>query len=149
MKPTCVPFLRLNAAMLVPLVVALIGNAGAAEPRVYRCGDTYSQTPCGDNATQPKLYGTGADNTDAMQKATSCAAAIANSRQEEGLDWHLLEASEPKAELITAHGAQLLGFRLTVTMVQTTAQGQRVQGGRFRCDVSQDFQRVLALQELP
>lgn len=149
MKPTCVSFLRLSGVMLVPMVMVLIGSADAAEPRVYRCGDTYSQTPCGDNASQPKLYGTGADTTDAMQKATSCAAAVANSHQEEGLDWHLQDASEPKAELISAHGSQVVGFRLTVVMVQSTAQGQRVQSGRFRCDVSQDFQRVLAVQALP
>lgn len=149
MKPICLLPIRFCSVMLMPLVVVVIGSAAAAEPRVYRCGDTYSQTPCGDNASQPKLYGTGADTTDAMQKATSCAAAIASSRQEEGMDWHLQEASEPKAELINAHGSQVVGFRLTVTMVQTSAQGQRVQSGRFRCDVSQDFQRVLAVQALP
>jgi hypothetical protein len=132
------------AAMVIPV------TAMAAESQVYRCGDTYSQTPCGNNATQPKLYGAKeANNAGVMEKAKSCAAAVAESQREEGLDWQLLDATEPAAELIPAHGTQVLGFRLTVTMALTTAQGQRVRGGQFSCAVSQDFQRVLAMQPLP
>jgi len=136
------------AALLV--LAGVLASARAAEPKVYRCGDTYSQVPCGDNATQPKLYGArGAAEASAMVKATGCAAAVAQGQPDDGLDWQLLDASEPVAELINVHGAQVLGFRLVVTMAQTTAQGQRLPGGRFSCAVSQDFQRVLSMQPLP
>lgn len=134
-------------ALLLPGLVSTAVSAG--EANVYRCGDTYSQIPCGDNATQPKLYGArGTTDASAMDKAKSCVVAVAKSRFEEGLDWQLLDASEPEAELIPVHGSQILGYRLTVTMAQVSSQGQRLQTAQFACAVSQDLQRVLSLQAL-
>lgn len=139
------PFM-LRSVLLLGLVSAA---ANAADTQVYRCGDTYSQIPCGDNATQPKLYGArGATDASAMEKAKACVIAVGKSRFEEGLDWQLLDASEPEPELIPVHGSQILGYRLTVTMAQVSSQGQRLQTAQFACAVSQDLQRVLSLQAL-
>lgn len=144
------PVTALFAAVLLTPLPAL-----AADAQVYRCGDTYSQVPCGDNATQPKLYGArGAVETSALEKAKSCAAsAVQQQQSEDGFDWQLLDASEAKPELININGAQVLGFRLTLVMaqvpIQGSAQGQRRPRQQFSCAVSQDFQRVLSLQALP
>ncbi|NQD36700.1 hypothetical protein HPT27_06655 [Permianibacter sp. IMCC34836] len=146
---------QLSTRFIMALIAAVWLNAPAAlaaEPQVYRCGDSYSQVPCGDNASQPKLYGArGGAELSALEKARSCAAAVATSRppQEDGSDWQLLDASEAKPDLIAVNGAQVLGFRLSVTMAQRTAHGQLQGRQQFLCAVSQDFQRVLSVQASP
>ena len=115
--------------------------ANAADTKVYRCGETYSQVPCGNDASQPKLYGTQGGNASAMEQAASCAAAIAQREQQDGVEWALQDATEPVAEL--------LGYRIDVVMTQTTLQGQPLHTARYRCAVSQDLRRVLSVQALP
>ena len=124
-------------------------TASAADTKVYRCGDTYSQVPCGNDASQPKLYGTQGGNASAMEQAASCAAAIAQREQQDGVEWALQDATEPVAELVPAHGSQVLGYRIDVVMTQTTLQGQPLHTARYRCAVSQDLRRVLSVQALP
>lgn len=140
------PFAPLR--FVLPLAVAMTA-AHAADTKVYRCGDTYSQVPCGNDASQPKLYGTQGGNASALEQAASCAAAIAQREQQDGLQWTLQDATEPVAELVAAHGSQVLGYRIDVVMSQTTLQGQPLHTARYRCAVSQDLRRVLSLQPLP
>lgn len=139
-------FTPLRSALLLALAATA---AQAADTKVYRCGDTYSQVPCGNDASQPKLYGTQGGNASALEQAASCAAAIAQREQEEGLEWKLLDASEPVAEVVPAHGSQVLGYRIDLVMSQTTLQGQPLHTARYHCTVSQDFRRMLSVQTLP
>lgn len=139
-----------SAPLPVALLLASVAAAAqAADTKVYRCGDTYSQVPCSNDASQPKLYGTQGGNASVLEQAASCAAAIAQREQQDGLQWTLQDATEPVAELVAAHGSQVLGYRIDVVMTQTTLQGQPLHTARYRCAVSQDLRRVLSLQPLP
>jgi len=140
------PYESLRIALLL---VGVATTAHAADTKVYRCGDTYSQVPCGNDASQPKLYGTQGGNASAMEQAASCAAAIAQREQQDGVEWALQDAIEPVAELVPAHGSQVLGYRIDIVMTQTTLQGQPLHTARYRCAVSQDLRRVLSVQPLP
>ena len=134
--------------MKLPLVLifAMVPLWAHAQP-LYRCGNTYSQTPCGADATAKKLPSSAVPDAAAGVQGEALCASEGMQR----LGW-----SDPEVARVvdvTKLGTQVISYadkptaarkfavRLSIRNVHGQA-GEQV----FHCFLSEDQRRVLAIE---
>lgn len=136
---------RISFRIAVGLAMLLMALHSSAA--VYRCGDTFSDSPCGDDAVEHDVFGEGAESTANLddKAAQTCLQAL--------LEKHMLgnpqgvvaaPASKRKSRVIKKHGASLMGYHLMVAVREMNPNtGMFNPPIHFECVLSPDLLRVL------
>lgn len=121
------------------LLAALPCLAGAQT--MYRCGNTFSQTPCGDSAAAVKVPGTQVTSG----AGTSTPEAVC-SRAVLGGGRYRIDTVESGGTDTTAYAGQTVAARLyRVGMTHLDEQGRSMGRTSAVCYLSEDGQRVLKI----
>lgn len=114
----------------------------AAAQTMYRCGNTFSQKPCGDNAAAVKVPGTEvspATGTSAPE-AVCTRAALGRGR-------HRIDSVESGGTDTLTYAGQTVAARLyRVGMTHLDEHGRTMGHSSAVCYLSEDGQRVLKLE---
>jgi len=138
--------------MKLPLVLwcAMLPWWVHAEP-VYRCGNTYSQTPCGADAAPKNLPSSAVPDTPAGLQGESLCASAGLSRL--GLsdpgDAPPLGVTKLGSEVIQYADKPTVARKFAVRFNPRTAQGGHAGEQVFHCFLSEDGRRVLAIENAP
>lgn len=129
--------------------------AAAGAQTMYRCGNTFSQTPCGGDAKAGPVprggEGAPANAAEAARmRARPCLAELA---QRVGVDGpaalNIGRMEGPRVEAIEIKGEKLVVRTFEFTALARNAYGGQSPGARFTCHLSEDEQRVVRLSEHP
>ena len=129
---------------------ALLCAAGLAGAQtMYRCGNTFSQKPCGDSATAVKVPGAGASAADspgatAAGGSTSqavCTRAAIGARPSGRMRVESVEFGG--TEVIQYAGSSVAAKAYRITLSETSADGSPLGYRSATCLMSEDGQRVL------
>lgn len=146
----------MRRCLLAASLLAACAAAGAQT--MYRCGNTFSQTPCGSDAkagvTPRGENGGGAASTAdagaARPRAQPCLAELAQRVGVEGPGALKIGRMEgPKVEAIDVKGEKLVVRTYEFTALTRNAYGGQTPAASFTCHLSEDEQRVVRLSERP
>ncbi|MFO1340634.1 MAG: hypothetical protein U1F53_20840 [Burkholderiaceae bacterium] len=128
----------------------LLCAAGLAVAQtMYRCGNTFSQKPCGDSATAVKVPGASASSA-ASPGATSpggstsqaaCTRAAIGARPSERLRVESVEFGG--TDVIQYAGSAVAAKVYRISLAETAADGSSLGYRSATCYMSEDGQRVL------
>jgi len=136
---------RFHFHAVIGAAILLIAVHGSAA--VYRCGDTFYDSPCGDDAIEHEVFGEGAQSTANLddKAAQTCLQAL--------LEQHMLgnpqgvvaaPASKRKSRVIKKHGTSLMGYQLMVAVREMNPNtGMFNPPTHFECVLTPDLLRVL------
>jgi hypothetical protein len=135
---------------LAALWLAASGATPAAAQQLYRCGNTYSQTPCGANAAAVRSHGDAvADTAPGPRGGELCSAAVA---QELQLD----DSGTVQVDTVTKAPAEVIQYADKPTATHKFIVTLKVKpyapyaGPRaFACNLSEDERRVLKFSARP
>ncbi len=138
-------FSPLSAALCasVPLLLALPSALQAQG--LYRCGNTYSQTPCAPDATaRPIFSGAAPEKAQGLTGYDLCAAAApAAAGTPEPESARVRQLSPRKAEVIQYAGQGVAAHRYDLGVDAKTRYGVYSGETPFSCWVSEDQARIL------
>ena len=136
--------------LLLVLSGAMLSWSAHAEP-VYRCGSTYSQTPCGADAAAKKLPSSAAPDMPAGQQGESLCASEGLLRlglaDPEGA--RILGVAKLGTEVIRYADKPTAARKFAVRFNPRNAYGGLAGEQVFHCFLSEDGQRVLAVESAP
>jgi len=136
--------------LLVVLVGALFSWSVHAEP-VYRCGNTYSQTPCAADTAAKKLPSSAAPDAPAGPQGESLCATEGLSRlglaDPEGA--RVLGVTRLGTEVIRYADKPTAARKFAVRFNPRNAYGGLAGEQVFHCFLSEDGRRVLAVESAP
>jgi hypothetical protein len=142
----------LRALFAISLLVA--SAAGAAQT-MYRCGNTFSQTPCSGqagSAPAPRADA-GAPAAPGATARTRAAPCLAEAAQRVGVaDAAALRVGPitgPRVQAIDVRGSKLVVRTYEFSALARNAYGGEAAGAAFTCHLSEDEQRVVQLVERP
>lgn len=131
-----------GAIALAALLLSFQANAA-----VYRCGDTFSDSPCGDDAVEHEVFGEGAESTanlDDKAAQTCLSALVAQHMLGNPKGVVAAPASKRKSRVIKKHGTSLMGYELTVAVREMNPNtGMFNPPIHFQCVLTPDLLRVL------
>lgn len=115
---------------------------------MYRCGSTYSQTPCGPTATATRTFSDiAADKAAGPQAGAACAAQapqVLNVPDPSGL--RVLSTSASRAEVIQYSGQPVVALRYDLSISTVSAAGVWLAARPYSCFLSEDQQRILKFE---
>ena len=123
---------------------------------MYRCGNTFSQTPCGSDAKaapapRGEKGGAAANSGEAggvAPRAQPCLAELAQRVGVEGPGALKIGRMEgPRVEAIDVKGEKLVVRTYEFTALTRNAYGGQTPAATFTCHLSEDEQRVVRLNE--
>jgi hypothetical protein len=129
--------------------------AAAGAQTMYRCGNTFSQTPCGNDAKaspapRPGDGGAGPAAEAERTRAQPCLAELAQRVGVAGPAALKIGRMEgPRVEAIDIKGEKLVVRTYEFTALTRNAYGGQSPGARFTCHLSEDEQRLVRLIEHP
>lgn len=134
-------------ALVGAALLCATGLAGAQT--MYRCGNTFSQKPCGDGATAVKVPGAGASGaaspgTTAPGGSTSqaaCTRAALGARPTERLRVESVEFGG--TEVIQYAGSSVAAKLYRISLAESAVDGSTLGYRSVTCYMSEDGQRVL------
>ncbi|HEY0817417.1 MAG TPA: hypothetical protein VGD46_01480 [Rhizobacter sp.] len=135
---------------LKPLIQAgifavIAGSAGLASAQMYKCGSTFSQTPCAPDAVaRPSASPATPDGPAGLSGYELCAAAarrMANSPEPETA--RIQPVGERRSEVIQYAGKPIATHRYDLTIDAKTAFGVFSGPAAHACWLSEDQRRVL------
>jgi hypothetical protein len=136
--------------MLKPLIpaavlVAVAASAGPASAQMYKCGSTFSQTPCAPDAVaKPAPSSAAPDAAAGLAGYELCAAAarrMANSPEPETA--RVQPVGERRSEVIQYAGKPIATHRYDLTIDAKTRYGVFSGPTAHACWLSEDQRRVL------
>lgn len=108
----------------------------------YRCGNTFSQTPCGENAKKQTLNSESAANSsDFISVCLSKAKELIQFKDSESL--RVESSSKPVAKVIEYADAKLMAYEVTININGKNSYGGYGGAEPYICHLSQDKKRVL------
>jgi hypothetical protein len=115
---------------------------------MYRCGNQYSQTPCGKDAEAKRLPGSAAPDSGATRDGKALCMAVAPTRL--GLadpESARFEAVEKSADTVIQHAGQPIPAKTYLMAINSKGPyGVYLGAQRYACHLSQDEQRVLKIE---
>jgi hypothetical protein len=117
--------------------------------KLYRCGNSFSQTPCGADAVAVgKTKPASTSPVSTTQGAIVCAKAVQHKLDLPPGHTAAVEYSKRgPAETITYADQPIVTRTVNVTVVVRNAMGANVGQTNAMCNVSEDEQRVLKMSE--
>ena len=136
----------MNARFLIVALVALAGHAGfVSAQQMYKCGNTFSQTPCAPDAVaKPVQSSTAPDAAAGITGYELCAAAarkMANSPEPETA--RIQPIGERRSEVIQYAGKPIATHRYDLAIDAKTQYGVFSGLQPYACWLSEDQRRVL------
>lgn len=121
------------------------GASGAAAQTMYRCGNTYSQTPCAPQAVPQRGHADApAEKAGGAQGYDLCASRAPESVQTpEPQSARVQQVGLRKAEVIQYAGKPIAAHRYDLTVDAKTGYGVYSGPQPYSCWVSEDQRRVL------
>jgi hypothetical protein len=143
----------MRRSLLAACLLAACAAAGAQT--MYRCGNTFSQTPCGSDAKSAAVPRSesggvaGSGEAGAVKpRAQPCLAELAQRVGVEGPGALKIGRMEgPKVEAIDVKGEKLVVRTYEFTALTRNAYGGQTPAATFTCHLSEDEQRVVRLNE--
>jgi hypothetical protein len=122
-------------------------SAWAQTAKLYRCGNTFSQAPCGADATEKKMIGAGQGGQarDPMVGARACVIE-AQKRRLLPQSARVAGVERGEATVVTYAGQPMVGQALRVSVTLAGASPDDSMALRMACVMSEDEQRVLRVQ---
>ncbi|MCK6432426.1 MAG: hypothetical protein HUU30_12375 [Burkholderiaceae bacterium] len=136
---------RRHIAAVVAVAIAV--PVAWAQGGLYRCGNTYSQVPCSNDARTASVpTGAAPDPAPGLTGAEVCAAhALRALGTDSGLAGRLESSQRGPAEVIQYAGQPLATRTWRVTLAVRTVEGLAAGHRTFRCHLSEDERRVLRI----
>ncbi len=127
--------------------VFLVLATAVQAQQLYRCGNTYSQTPCAADAKPARLHqGTAPDKAAGPSGFELCsAAALKAVRSPEPESARVQPVGERVSQVIEYAGKPLASHRYELTVDAKTRNGVYAGPVAFSCWLSEDQARVLKL----
>jgi len=119
----------------------------AAQP-MYRCGSTYSQTPCDPTAKATRTFADVLpDRPAGSQAGATCAAqAIQLLNVPDPAALRVLSTSESRAEVIQYSGQPVVALRYDLNISTVSSAGVWLAARPYSCFLSEDQQRILKFE---
>jgi hypothetical protein len=114
---------------------------------MYRCGSTYSQTPCGPTATATRTPSDIPADKAAGSQGAACAAQaphLLNVPDPAAL--RVLYSSASRAEVIQYSGQPVVALRYDLSISTVSPAGVWLAARAFSCYLSEDQQRILKFE---
>ncbi len=128
----------------LPLMLLFCLGPAAAQT-MYRCGSTYSQTPCGPTATATRTPSdVPADGPADQQPGAVCAReAPGQLNVPDPTQLRVLSTSAGRAEVITYAGQPVAARRFELNISTVSPAGVWLPARAYTCHLSEDQQRLL------
>jgi len=129
---------------LIP-TLALLCSGPVAAQTMYRCGSTYSQTPCGPAATATRTPSdVPADGPADQQPGAICAReAPGQLNVPDPTQMRVLSTSAGRAEVIQYAGQPMAARRFELSISTVNSAGVWLPARAYTCHLSEDQQRLL------
>ena len=118
---------------------------------MYRCGNQYSQTPCGKDAETKRLPASAVPDRGAEGDGKTLCMSVAPTRL--GLadpDSARFEAVEKSADTVIQHAGQPIAAKTYLMLINPKGPYGAYLGARpYVCHLSQDEQRILKIEAAP
>ncbi len=134
---------------VLAIAAAMLGFGGAVSAQtMYRCGNQYSQTPCGKEAETKRLPASAAPDRGAERDGKALCMAVAPTRL--GLadpESARFEAVEKSADTVIQHAGQPIAAKTYLMLINPKGPYGAYLGARlYACHLSQDEQRILKIE---
>lgn len=131
--------------LCVAACLSLAGTGAVQAQTLYRCGNTYSQTPCAADAAPARISaGAAPDAASASQGSTVCAnEGVAQMRFPDPESTRILSVSRAGTEVIQYAGKPLAARRYNLTLNTKGPSGAYLGERVYTCYLSEDERRVL------
>lgn len=127
------------------LSLATTSHAGS----VYRCGNTFSAEPCGEDAEEHTIFGSDAESTknlDEKSAAVCLENAISNGLLGNPSGAQAQAVTTRKSEVVHYKGTALMGFRMRVAISEMNGKtGSYEPPRQFDCVLTPDLLRVFSV----
>ncbi len=143
-KKLSLPFLY-GATTAVLLILASVAPAGS----VYRCGNTFSAEPCGEDAQEHEIFGSDAESTKNLDEKS--AAVCLENAINHGLlgnpgGAQAKAVSTRISEVVQYKGTALMGYRMRVAISEMNGMtGNYNPPQQFDCVLTPDLSRVFSV----
>lgn len=129
----------------VILALTLLCSGSVAAQTMYRCGSTYSQTPCGPAATATRTPSdVPADGPADQQPGAACAReAPGQLNVPDPTQLRVLSTSAGRAEVIQYAGQPVAARRFELSISTVSPAGVWLPARGYTCHLSEDQQRLL------
>jgi hypothetical protein len=126
-------------------ITALLAHIGpACAQKMYKCGSTFSQTPCGPDAAAKTLpSGAAADSLPGLSGYELCVAAAGKFSGPEPESARIQPLGERKSEVIQYAGKAMAAHRYDLAIDAKTQYGVYSGVRPYSCWLSEDQRRVL------
>ena len=140
------PMHRCHRAAVLLALAAL--SASASAQKMYRCGSTYSQTPCGPAATVTHAPTDAAvDNAGVSQAGAACTAHAPRLLDvPDPAALRVLSTSAGRAEVIQYSGQAVVARRYELRISTVSPAGVWLAARTYSCFLSEDQQRILKFE---
>lgn len=140
----------MRPSLAMPRIIAAVaivlgtGPAALAQP-MYKCGNTYSQTPCAPDATSKRVYsGAAPAAAPGLSGYALCAAAAPRATgSPEPETARVRQLGERRAEVIQFAGQGTASHRYDLGVDAKTRYGVYSGEEPYACWVSEDQRRIL------
>jgi len=127
-----------SALLLLCLLPAL-----ASAQQLYRCGNTFSQKPCGTDATTVRVPGAAVPSTGGGSPGQVCGQRVIASMSAQGGSAQIDSVQTAGTEVIQYAKQSVAAHLYAVTLSRIDSQGRSLGQVTVQCYLSEDDQRVL------
>jgi hypothetical protein len=134
---------------VLAIAASMLGLGGTVSAQtMYRCGNQYSQTPCGNDAQAKRLPASAAPDRGAEGDGKTLCMAVAPTRL--GLadpESARFEAVEKSADTVIQHAGQPIAAKTYLMLINPKGPyGAYLGASLYACHLSQDEQRILKIE---
>jgi hypothetical protein len=133
---------RHGICLLLGLLPAFLPTSASAQ-KLYRCGNTFSQTPCGADAAAVRVPGAAAPTTASGSPGQVCAQQVVASLSANGGTARIDSVASAGTEVIQYANQPIAAHLYAVTLTRLDAKGREQGQVSVQCYLSEDDQRVL------
>lgn len=135
------------ASVLSFITLVAVFPAESHAGAVYRCGNTFSESPCGEDAVKHEIFGEDSESLKGLddKAADTCLTGIIRA----GLlgnpeNPRVVPTSRRKSEIVDFKGSKLMGTRIQVAISEMNPNtGVYIAGKQYQCVLTPDLERVL------
>jgi len=127
-----------SALLLLCLLPAL-----ASAQQLYRCGNTFSQKPCGTDATTVRVPGAAVPTAGGGSPGQVCGQRVIASMSAQGGSAQIDSVQTAGTEVIQYAKQSVAAHLYAVTLSRIDSQGRSLGQVTVQCYLSEDDQRVL------
>jgi hypothetical protein len=133
--------LRRASVYATLLATLLPGLAGAQQ--LYRCGNTFSQTPCGSDAATVRVPGAAVPTSGGNAPGQACAQRVIAATTAQGGSARIVGVQTAGTEVIQYAKQSMAAKLYAVQVARVDGQGRDLGQVTVQCYTSEDDQRVL------